>query len=173
MMRTEPGQVEAVFPMVEEALLGANDGRNVRVETLAEVKAQTFSAQTAIVKMLGGVIVLLIFVTGLGIVGITSFSVTERTHTIGTRRALGARQFDILRYFLTENWVIISSGLVLGIGLTLLLNYLLVTFVNGAKLSPSLLVYGVILMWALGLVSALFPAWKGARIPPAIATRNV
>jgi len=173
MMRTEPGQVEIVFPMVEEALLAANDGRNVRVETLAEIKGETFSAQTAIIKMLGGVIVLLIFVTGLGIVGITSFSVTERTHTIGTRRALGARQFDILRYFLTENWVIISSGLVLGIGLTLSLNYLLVTFVNGAKLDLLFLAYGIVLMWAIGLVSALFPAWKGARIPPAIATRNV
>lgn len=173
LMRTEPGEVEVVFPMVEEALLAANDGRNLQVETLADIKAQTFSAHTAVIKMLAAVILLLIFVTGLGIVGITSFSVTERTHTIGTRRALGARQFDIVRYFLTENWVIISTGLVLGLGLTVLLNYLLVTLVNGVVLDWKLLVYGVFLMWAVGLFSALFPAWKGARTPPAIATRNV
>ena len=122
---------------------------------------------------LAAVILLLIFVTGLGIIGITSFSVTERTHTIGTRRALGARQVDIVRYFLTENWVTISTGLVLGLGLTVLLNYLLVTLVNGAILDWKLLVYGVFLMWAVGLSSALFPAWKGARTPPAIATRKV
>lgn len=173
MVRTEPGQLESVFPIIEEALLAANDGRNVRVETLAEIKAETFQANTAVVKMLAAVIALLIFVTALGIVGMTSFSVAERTHTIGTRRALGARQVDIVRYFLAENWIIISSGLVLGMGLTLLLNYLLVTLVNGAALNWMLLAYGAFLMWAVGLMSALFPAWKGARIPPAIATRNV
>ncbi len=173
LVRTEPEQVETVFPMIEEPLLAANDGRNVRVETLADIKAETFEANTAIIKMLGAVIALLVFVTSIGIVGMTSFSVTERTHTIGTRRALGARQFDIVRYFLAENWIIISSGLVLGLGLTLLLNYLLVTLVSGAALDWMLLVYGALLMWAVGLLSALFPAWKGARIPPAIATRNV
>jgi putative ABC transport system permease protein len=172
-IRTEPGEVDNLITVIEERLLAANDGRNVRVTTLAEIKADTFEAQTAIIKMLGAVIFLLIFVTSLGIVGITSFSVTERMHHIGTRRALGARQLDILRYFLTENWVITSIGIAVGVVLTYGLNFALVTLVSGVKLDWVLVVYGVIFMWLVGLMAAFLPALRGARVSPAIATRNV
>ena len=64
----------------------------------------------ATVRLLGGLSVLLVVVTSLGIIGLTSFSVTQRTHEIGTRRALGATRPAILRYFLVENWIVTSSG---------------------------------------------------------------
>ena len=44
--------------------------------------------------------------TALGVYGMTSFTVTERTHQIGTRRALGARKFHIVRFFMVENAII-------------------------------------------------------------------
>jgi putative ABC transport system permease protein len=123
--------------------------------------------------MLMAVIVFLVFVTALGIVGITSFSVTERTHHIGTRRALGARKVDILRYFLTENWLITTSGIFFGVLCTYGLNYILVNFINGAKLDWRLMVGGLIGMWIVGLLAAFFPALRGSRVSPAVATRNV
>ena len=172
-VRTEPGEVDSLATVVEERLLAENDGRNVTVMTLAEVKADTFEPQIAIVKMLGAVILLLVFVTCLGIVGITSFSVTERVRHIGTRRALGARQQDILRYFLTENWVITSTGIVVGLLFAYGLNYALVTFVSGVKLDSLLVIYGIGVMWLIGLAAAFLPALRGARISPATATRNV
>jgi putative ABC transport system permease protein len=172
-IRTESGEVDNLATLIEERLLAENNGRNVEVTTLAEVKANTFEPQIAITKMLGAVIVLLVFVTSLGIVGITSFSVAERMHHIGTRRALGARQLDILRYFLTENWVITSTGIAVGVLLTFALNYALVTFVSGAKLDWILVFYGVIFMWLVGLAAAFIPALRGARVSPAMATRSV
>ncbi|MEJ2080366.1 MAG: ABC transporter permease [Acidobacteriota bacterium] len=173
MVRASPERVSALMATIEERLLALNDGRNVRLETLAEVKAHTFSSDYAVIKMLGAVIVLLIFVTCLGIVGMTSFSVTERLHHIGTRRALGARKFDILRYFLTENWLITTSGVIIGVALTYGLNYALVTMVDGAKLDWRLVAFGIAGMWIVGLSATLLPAWRGARVSPAIATRNV
>jgi putative ABC transport system permease protein len=119
------------------------------------------------------VIVLLVLVTSLGIVGLTSFSVAERTRQIGTRRALGARRTDILAHFLLENWLITTMGLSLGVALAYGLNIGLLSAVSGAKLSGALVVSGVFVLWLAGLLATLAPALRAARISPAIATRNV
>ncbi len=173
LIRTQPGQIDLVFRLIEPEMLKLNNGRNVTVVTLADVKADTFDAQINIIIMLGAVIFLLIFVTSLGIVGITSFSVTERTHHIGTRRALGARRLDIVRYFLTENWIITSAGIAFGVILTYALNLLLVNFVSGEKMDWRLVVAGILGMWIIGQLAAFFPAFRGTRISPATATRSV
>ena len=123
--------------------------------------------------MLTGVIVLLLFVTSLGIIGLTSFSVAERTRQIGTRRALGAQRADILRYFLLENWIVTTLGLSLGVLLAVLLNAALVAQLKAHRMDASYLAGGVLLLWAAGLLATWFPALKGARVAPAIATRNV
>lgn len=173
MVRVEASQLSALVPVIEKDLLAANNGRNVEIRPLAEIKANSYEANVAITKMLGAVIALLLFVTALGIVGITSFSVTERAHHIGTRRALGARRLDILRYFLTENWAITTIGLVLGLGITYGLNYALVQYLDGVKLQPRLVALAVVGMWLIGQAATFLPAWKGARTSPAVATRNV
>jgi putative ABC transport system permease protein len=172
-VRARLEQVRALVPVIETRLLKLHNGRNVQIKTLLEVKERTFREEVAVIKMLGSVILLLVFVTALGIVGITSFSVTERTHHIGTRRALGARRTDILRYFLTENWIVTTSGLVLGVALAYGLNFALVKLTDGVKLDWRLLAYGVLATWVIGQFAALVPAWRGARISPAIATRSV
>ena len=173
MVRVDPRRAEGMIKIMEAELLRANNGRNIQIQTLSEIKAHSFEDQSNIITMLACVILLLVFVTALGIVGITSFSVTERIHHIGTRRALGARKVDILRYFLTENWLITTLGLLLGIGLTYGLNYLLVTMVSGAKMDWRLVITGVAGMWIIGQLAALLPAWRGARISPSVATRTV
>ena len=173
MVRVEPGQMEDLLASIETKMLALNDGRNVTIRPLSEIKSETYEAEKAVVNMLRAVIALLIFVTALGMIGMTSFSVTERTHHIGTRRALGARKVDILRYFLTENWIITTIGVLVGTGLAYGLNYLLVDLVSGVKLDWLLLFYGILLMWVVGQLSAFLPAWEGARTSPAVATRNV
>jgi putative ABC transport system permease protein len=173
LVRTEPGALGSVRASVEKALLDANGGRNVRVRTLLEIKEGFQATQKLVLGVLTGVIVLLLFVTSLGIIGLTSFSVAERTRQIGTRRALGAQRADILRYFLLENWIVTTLGLSLGVLLAVGLNAALVNQVRAHRMDGSYLAGGVLLLWAAGLVATWFPALKGARVPPAIATRNV
>ena len=119
------------------------------------------------------IIVLLVFVTGLGIVGVTSLSVTERTQQIGTRRALGATRRDILAHFLLENWMVTTAGLGLGIILAYGLNFLLVSRVSDVKMDPRLVLIGVVLLWINGIVATIFPAMRASGVSPAIATRSV
>jgi putative ABC transport system permease protein len=173
LVRTEPGAVESTKAAIEKRLLEVNGGRNLRVRSVLEVKDELQSSRKILLKVLSSVIFLLLFVTSLGIIGLTSFSVAERTHQIGTRRALGARREDILRYFLLENWITTTFGLTLGIFLAVGLNVLLVTQLRGTRMDASLILFGVFLLWAAGLLATYLPALKGARVAPAVATRNV
>jgi len=173
MVRTEPGAVESVYADLEGVIREVNADRVVTIRTLVEVKTDNFQAQLAVTKLLTAVIVLLILVTALGIVGLTSFSVTQRIRQIGTRRALGASKADIIRYFLVENWLITGFGLLFGLVLTYGLNYALVSFADGAKLDLRLLIAGVLLLWMTGILAALVPAIRATSVSPEIATRTV
>jgi len=173
LLRAQPGQATAVAKAVEDRLLKSNNGRNVTVRTMAEIKQQYFGPQRMLSTTMSVVVVLLVLVTSLGIVGLTSFSVTERTRQIGTRRALGARRRDVLGHFLAENWLLTTLGIVIGVGLALGLNIGLVSGIEGAKLRWPLLAAGVVGLWGAGLLATLAPALRASRISPAIATRNV
>jgi putative ABC transport system permease protein len=158
---------------LEKALLAANPGRTVQVQQLTEIKARFQSRSSLLVTILSTLIVLLLFITSLGIVGLTVFSVNERTRQIGTRRALGAQRADIIRYFLLENWIVTTLGLAVGILLAFGLNVALVARVNSPRMEPSLVAAGVFLLWIAGLAATFLPALRGARVAPAVATRNV
>ena len=173
LVRVEPGMMKQVAPMVEKRLIATNDGRNVDLQPIPEVKSRYFRQNQIVIAAMGMVIILIVLVTGLGIVGVTSFSVTERTRQIGTRRALGATKPAIVRYFLMENWIITNSGLLLGIALAYGLNYLLVTQTSGVKLDWRYVAAGVALLWVQGIVATLAPAARAAAVSPVIATRTV
>lgn len=172
LVRVQPGAMKSVAAAIEPALLKANDGRNVQTQTILELKDQLFSQSHVIIGGMMAVIVLILLVTGLGIVGVTSFSVTERRKQIGTRRALGATKFAVLRYFLVENWIVTNAGLVLGVAAAYALNIGLVTKAGGAKLDGQFVVAAVLLLWAQGIAATLVPALRATRVSPVVATRG-
>lgn len=173
LIRTEPGQMKQVASQVEATLLGVNAGRVFRMRTIAEVKDGFFTGGKLIIRSMTAVIIVLVFVTALGILGITSLSVTERTKQIGTRRALGATRRDILKHFLTENWIVTTAGLLLGVIATYALNYFLVSQFTDTKMPWYLVGIGMLLLWINGLVATIPPALRAATVSPAIATRSV
>ncbi len=167
------GDPGLMLRQLEKSLLGVEKGRFLRLRTTVEDRDEFHGRDRLLVASLNGVMALLVLVTALGIVGLTSFSVAERRRQIGTRRALGADRMAIVRHFLLENWMVTSFGVVLGVALAYGLNFGLVTWVAGARLSPAMVAAGALALWAIGLGAALGPALRGARVPPAIATRNV
>jgi putative ABC transport system permease protein len=174
LIRVEPGAMKSVIAALEPALLKANDGRVItNTTTVTEVKERYFSGARLVMRAMGFVIVVLVFVTALGIIGITSLSVSERTKQIGTRRALGATRGDILGHFLLENWIVTTAGLTLGIIAAYGLNFLLVSNVQGAKMDWRYVAVGMLILWGNGVIATIPPALRGARVSPAIATRSV
>jgi putative ABC transport system permease protein len=174
LVRTLPGQRDEVMKQAEKKLGDAHTGNFVRsIHTLAFYRDKTNSGDHAMTVMLSSVTVLILSITALGIVGLASFSVRQRTRQIGTRRALGARRIDIVRYFMTENWLITTMGVVLGSVFAVGLNYWLVVLYDLPHIAWYYIPVGVVVLWVLGLLAVLGPALKAAAIPPAIATRNV
>jgi putative ABC transport system permease protein len=167
------GPVKETVPLIEKALLTVSADRVIDMNTVPATKDIYFASGRLVVKAMTGVIVLVVFVTGIGILGLTSLSVTERRRQIGTRRALGATRSDILMHFLLENWVVTSAGLALGVVLAYTLNFLLVSKVSDAKMDWRLIAVGVLLLWANGLLATMFPALRATAVSPAIATRSV
>ena len=174
LVRTEPGQRDRLMPVIEETLLRVNDRRIVRdMRTLSEIKARSYMADRGMAVLLAVVVALMVLVTAVGIVGLASFAVRQRVKQIGTRRAIGARRRAIVRYFMLENWLITTAGVVLGTALTLGVNYWLVTSYELERLDPIYVPLGILSLWALGLAAVAWPARKAAGISPAVATRTV
>ena len=172
-VRSEPGRLDKVMAATEE-YLSKNRSRIVDiVRSYPEQKNRTYSGDIAMVKLLTAVIAVLTGVTGLGIVGLAWFSVTQRRKQIGTRRALGATRFDIVRYFMVENWLITSFGLAIGLVGALGLNWFLDTQYSVGRVPLWYLPVGMLALWVLGQVAVLLPARRAANIPPALATRSV
>ncbi|PYQ55724.1 MAG: hypothetical protein DMF53_27500 [Acidobacteria bacterium] len=172
LVRTQ-GNPAPLMPQLEKALLGVEKGRFIKLRTTVENRDEYHGRDRLLVGSLNAVMALLVLVTALGIVGLTSFSVAERQRQIGTRRALGADRLAIVRHFLLENWMVTSFGVVLGVLLAYGLNFGIVTWVAGARLSAATVAAGALALWTIGLGAALGPALRGARVQPAIATRNV
>ena len=173
-LRTAPDRRAAVMAAAAEMLRRADPHRIVLDKnTLDDLRSQFFQNDRAMAATLVGVIVALLTVTALGIVGLASFWVAQRRRTIGVRRALGATRADILRYFQTENFLLATIGIALGMVLAYGINMLLMTHYELPRLPPAYLPVGAVALWLLGQLSVLSPALRAADVPPVVATRSV
>ncbi|MEO7068618.1 MAG: FtsX-like permease family protein [Rhodanobacter sp.] len=140
---------------------------------LTELRHEVFKPDRAMSGMLLGVITALLLITALGIVGLTSFWVQQRRRQIGIRRAIGATRGDILRYFQTENFLIVSGGIALGMLLAFALNLMLMRYYELPRLPFYYLPIAALVLWGLGQLAVLGPALRAAAVPPVVATRSV
>ena len=171
---TDPDRRENVLDAATHALLGSDDSRLLlEHERYSDMRASFFSRDRDMIALLLAVCTLLLIVTALGIVGLASFWVQQRTKQIGIRRALGASRGQILRYFQTENLLLTSIGIVLGMLLAYALNLLLMSKYELPRLSLIYLPIGAGLLWLLGQLAVLWPARRAAAVAPAVATRTV
>lgn len=173
LVRAEPKSYNALFTSLPDLILNQQPDRVVQTRTMHEIKIGGLLMERMMVKILLAVIVLLLFITGIGLAGMTAFAVARRTKQIGIRRALGAQKMDILRYFLLENAMVLGAGMVLGLAGGLLLNRLLVTAADVEPLPVSIITGCIATLVTFGLVATLLPALRSTRIEPAIATRTV
>ena len=173
-LRTEPGRRAEVLKAAVAALKKADPNMLVvNNDTFDEIRAEHFQQDRSMAWMLVVVIAALMLVTALGIVGLASFWVQQRTKQIGVRRALGATRGQILRYFQAENFLLASAGIVLGMLMAYGINQLLMAKYELPRLPLFYLPIGAVALWLLGQVAVYWPARKAASVPPAIATRSV
>jgi putative ABC transport system permease protein len=174
-MRSAPQDRERVLKAAHAALLKVDPNRLIenKGETYTQIRAQYFQRDTTMIGLLIASALGLLFVTALGITGLANFWVGQRTRSIGIRRAIGATRADILRYFQTENFLIVTFGVVLGALLALGLNLLLMKHYELPRLPVWYLPVGAVVLWLLGQLAVLAPALRASHVPPVVATRSV
>lgn len=174
LIRASSDAIEGIRAGLEADMMRLNDKRVLLNHcTMAETAARAYRDDQAMIYLLLTVVGLLVSVTALGIAGLVSFSVANRKKQIGTRRALGALKRDILSYFLLENALVVGVAVVVGSGLAFLLNQFLMRNYQLPEIGMTYIAVSMGLLVAISQLATLIPAWRAAKVSPAIATRTV
>jgi putative ABC transport system permease protein len=121
---------------------------------------------------LPGLVAISLVVGGIVIMNIMLMAVSERTREIGIRKALGARRRDILAQFVVEAAALSSAGAVLGIGLGLILAWVVNALTPlPAAVAPWSVAVGVVLGLTVGIAAGVYPASRASRLDPIVALR--
>lgn len=176
-VRVRPGQLMAAMHEAKQALIAQNRMRIIDskdgVLSFVQVRHRAYDSDRGTAILMGIICAVLLVITGAGIVGLTSFWVGQRRKQIGIRRALGATRGDIRSYVLTENLLIGTTGVVVGVALAIGLNLWMIAHVEVARLPLLYMLAGAIVLLLLGQAAALVPAMRASRVSPVEATRSV
>lgn len=156
-----------------ETVEGADDFTVTSQE--ATLEAATEVADT-LTLFLGGIAGISLAVGGIGIMNIMLTTVTERTHEIGLRKAVGARRQDILLQFLVESVVLSLTGGLIGVALGWGIAHMMGQVeISGSTITPVVGLDSVLLAtlfsMAVGLFFGIYPATRASRLQPVEALR--
>ena len=123
--------------------------------------------------VLGSIAGISLLVGGIGIMNIMLASVTERTREIGIRRAIGAKRSQILYQFLIETIVLSTIGGLIGLGMGVLIPFLITYFSGMATvITLSGIILPISISLAIGLIFGIYPATRAAGVDPIVALRH-
>jgi putative ABC transport system permease protein len=174
-VQTKPGaDIDKAITQVNKKLTkdhgGAQDFTVLKHDQLLGVSNKLVDSATGFISAIAAISLL---VGGIGIMNILLVSVSERTHEIGIRKAIGATNRQILNQFLAEGLLLSIGGGIIGIIVSYLINLLLRLY-SGWKpvISVPVLLLAVGVSVATGIVFSLAPAFQAARKDPIDALRN-
>jgi predicted permease len=172
-LRTE-GDPTAVMSSVRRAVAEI-DSREVvyNVQTMNEVVSNSFAARRLSMMLLGVFAALALALACVGIYGVISYLVGQRTHEIGVRMALGAQRRDVLRLVIGHGTRMALIGVAIGIASALGLTRLMANQLFGVSAHDPLTFAGVGMLLVIVAVAACYvPARRAMRVDPMIALRH-
>jgi putative ABC transport system permease protein len=144
----------------------------VKVRTMEDNIASTVAQPRFRTWLIGIFAALAVMLAAVGIYGVMSYSVTQRTNEIGIRVTLGAQSTDVVRIVVGEGLRFALIGVVIGVASGLLLTRLLQSFLYGISASDPVTFIGVtVLLVGVALAASFFPARRATRVDPIIALR--
>jgi predicted permease len=171
-LRTE-GDPTAVMGSVRRAVEEI-DPREVvyNVQTMDEVVSNSFAARRLSMILLGVFAALALVLACVGIYGVISYLVGQRTHEIGVRMALGAQSSDVLRLVIGHGARMAMIGVAIGVGAALGLTRLMANQLFGVSAHDPLTFAGVAILLIIVAVAACYiPARRAMRVDPIVAMR--
>jgi putative ABC transport system permease protein len=170
--RTAGDPMAAVGPMKEAILSVDKDQPVTAVRSMEQVLADSLSQRRFTMLLLGLFAALALVLASVGIYGVMSYTVAQRTHEIGVRMALGARPTDVLGLVVAQGMTIAGIGVGIGLAAALALTRLMSSFLFGVSATDPLTFIAIPLILAGVALGACFvPARRATRVDPMVALR--
>lgn len=167
------GSPAGMVPAIRDTIEKMN-GENVMYETksMEEVVADSLAARRFSMILLGVFAALALLLSSIGIYGVISYVVGQRTHEIGIRMALGAQRNHVLRLMLGEGMKMALVGVAIGIAAALGLTQLMASMLFGVSATDPITFCGVALvLTSVALAACYIPARRAMRVDPMVALR--
>jgi len=176
MVRT-PLEAATVMPAIKSAVYGAGSDQPVfNVETMQQIASESMSSQRFPMILLGAFAGLALLLASVGIYGVISYSVSQRTHEIGIRMALGAETRDVFRIVIGQGLRLAIVGLAIGTGAALILTRVIPSFSHllyGVRASDPITFVSVsVTLTAVAILACYIPARRASNVDPMEALRH-
>jgi putative ABC transport system permease protein len=133
---------------------------------------ESIAQQQLAMALLGGFALLALMLAAMGIYGVMSYAVTQRTHEIGVRMAMGAQPSDVLRLVVGQGLTLALIGVAVGISAALAMTRLMASMLFGVSSTDPLTFISIsLLLIAVAALACYVPARRAARVDPMVALR--
>jgi len=163
----------AIVPAIERVVRSVDkDAPITNIETVDQIIAISSAEPRFQTALLGSFGVLGLLLAIIGIYGVISYSVVQRTHEIGVRMALGAQRGDVLRMIIREGMLLTAVGLAVGVAGALALTRVLRSLLFEIKpTDPTTFIGVALLLMLVALFACYLPARRAMRVDPMVALR--
>lgn len=176
-VRTD-GDPASMTPAIIGAVRSVDPEQPVfQVRTMKDIMASSVGIRSFSTTLLGIFAIVALFLAGIGIYGVMSYSVMQRAHEIGIRMALGAKQSDIVKLILLRGLLLAVIGSSIGVIAVVLMGLAVTPLISSflyevAILDPITFVLAAILLVGIGLAASCIPAFRATKLNPVVALRN-
>jgi len=171
--RTKSDPMVLAFPMRQEVLAVDHDQPVYGIKSMNRVLWDSNSKQNFNMLLLTIFAALALILATIGVYGVVASSSTQRTHEIGIRMALGAKRSDILKLFLIQGFILVLTGIALGLAVAFGLTRFMASMLYQIRATdPGTFMLVILALIIVFFLAILIPAWRAAKLEPMVALRE-